>query len=268
MIERIVAGATLSAEGLGDFAGFEAFEFGFAADGGAVFEEAEFELSGGDVDVDDLDTGAVAEGDAASGALSAEDAGAVIELPEVVGEVADADESVDEETGGLDEDAEAGDAGDDAIDDIADVFGEELEDFDGAEFTFGIGGAAFGKGDMFAEVDEGGEAGDVAEGFGHEASAAATAGCAAGDFDFWSAGDFATAEVFFIAGFFFLGEYGVEAAVDDEIGIAAEGAGEVGVILTGEGEVADFLGGVFGAGHGFEDGEVKGVGDRGAADGI
>ncbi len=56
--------------------------------------------------------------------------------------------------------------------------------------------------------------------------------------------------------------------MDDEIGVAADGAGEVGVVFAGEGVVADGLRGVFGAGHGFEDGEVDGVGDGGAADAV
>jgi len=175
-----LGGSGLREEGL-LAAGFHASHGGIAADAGAVFEEAEVELARGDVDADDLDAGAVSEGDASAGALSAEDAGAVVELPEVVGEIGNADHSFDEEARGLDKDAEAGDAGDDAVDDIADVFGEELEDFDGAEFSFGVGGTAFGEGEVFAEVDEGLVIGGHAEGFGHEACAAAVAGLAAGD---------------------------------------------------------------------------------------
>ncbi len=262
----------------GGTAGFHAAHGGVAADAGAVFEEPEVELPGGDVDVDDLDAGAVAEGNASTGALATEDASAFFKLPEVVGEVGDADHSFDEEAGGLDEDAEAGNAGDDAVDDIADVLGEELKDFDGAEFAFGVGGAAFGVGEVLAEGDEGSVVGGHAERFGHEARAAAHAGLAAGDFDcfgLWSGlGDFSGAGFsFFGFGFLLFGagfhfEDGVEAAVDDEVGVAADGTGEVGIVFAGKGVVADGLWGIFGAAHGLENGEVDGVGDGCSADAV
>ena len=178
----------------------------------------------------------------------------------------------------MDEDAEAGDAGDDAVDNVADVLSEELQDFDAAEFAFGIAAAAFGEGEMFAEVDESGVVGGHAEGFGHHAGTATAAGHI---FDFWfsiidggggtvefggsTLRRFAAALLFAVVA---ICEDGFEGAVNHEVRIAADGAGEVGVVVAGEGEVADGLGRILGGAHGLQHREVDGVGDGRATNGI
>ena len=84
--------------------------------------------------------------------------GAISDAETAAGDAATAVEAatgdaVDEILLDLQEDAEAGDAGDDGGVFVADVVLEEGEDFNLAKFVLGVFGAALGEADVFAEGD-------------------------------------------------------------------------------------------------------------------
>src|SRR5205823_1344789 len=96
----------------------------------------------------------IADADFFSGALAADLAGALIDIPPVIEELFIADQAVDEVFADLHEEAEVGDAGDDAHELLADALLEELEDFYLAEFALGVVGSALGEADVLADFLE------------------------------------------------------------------------------------------------------------------
>ena len=123
----------------------------------------------------------------------------------------------------LHENAEIGDSGDDAGELLADLFFEQFEDFDSAQFAFGIVGAALGEADVLAQIDQ-----------SHRGTAAPVeSGMAARLPPDW------------------LAEINcVQQAVDRQVGVAADGAGEVAIMLAGQGVMPDRSGGILGRGSG------------------
>src|SRR6185295_4203065 len=104
--------------------------------------DGEIQFADGEIDVDDGDFDDIADADFFAGALAADLAGAFIDIPPIIEELFVADETVDQVFADLHEEAEVGDAGDDAGKVFADAFLEQLEDFYLAQFALGIVGAA------------------------------------------------------------------------------------------------------------------------------
>ena len=109
-------------------------------------------MPGGGVDGEDGDFESVADGDSPAGSLADNAAGFSIDLPPVVGEVVEADESVDHELGDLDEEAAVGHAGDDAGEVVADFRFEEVQNCEGFEVAFGVLGLPLGKAAVVANL--------------------------------------------------------------------------------------------------------------------
>ena len=86
--------------------GWRAFSF--------EFDNRQVKLPARRIDADDADGGGIADADAPAGALAADDAAGFVDVPPVVHQIFVADQSIDEPGGELHEDAEIGDAGDDA----------------------------------------------------------------------------------------------------------------------------------------------------------
>ncbi len=81
-------------------------------------------------------------------------AAALVHVPPIVHQVFVADQSVDQPGRKLHEDAEVGDAGDDAGEILADLFDQKFQDFYLPQLAFGIVGAALGEADVLAQFDE------------------------------------------------------------------------------------------------------------------
>lgn len=219
-----------SAAALAEGESFDALGDGLA-DGSAVrVGDEEFEASFWEVDGADLDSDAVAEVEGSSGVFVDECAGVLDGDPlgclagagGVAREVFDLDESVGEVLVDLDEDASCVETGDDTVEDFADLVGEELEDEEAAEFSFGVGCVGLGVADVASDGDEF-FLGDERVGVGELSSD--------------------EVHLFFALGWLLavVGECEVvlEESVCEQVGVAADGAGEVGVSVAGEGEVAD-----------------------------
>ena len=83
------------------------------------FDDRQIQLAPGEIDLYDTGVDDIADADFGAGALAADDAAALVDIPPVVHEVFVADQAIDEVGLELDEDAEVGDARDDAVEFIA-----------------------------------------------------------------------------------------------------------------------------------------------------
>jgi len=144
---------------------------------------------------------------------------------EVAFERGDMDEAGEQKLGQLDEEAEIPDIHNHRAEFLAFAFGglelEELEFFEADGFLFGIGGGAFGGGDVFGHGTEGG---GIRAAFGES-------------------------------------ELALEGAVDDEVAVAPDGACEMGVVRLREAIVAEGLRKIAGALEALEEGDLHSRGE-------
>ena len=188
-------------------------------DGGKV-EHAAGDVDGGDADGDFLAYAVRAGVDETLAACGG--TATVRMLVEGAADVIGAHEALRKKSLAANEDAEVGDRGDDGFGFFADAVGEQLQEFDTGQFTFGFGGVLLHEVAVLAQLGELVEVGKVPSGFLGESA----------------------------------GEVGLEQAVDGEVGVAADGAGEVAVMFGSQGVVGHGSRAVLGTLHALEDGQV------------
>ncbi len=206
------------------FRPFGFFGFAFFFSGFGEFGEGEVHSAGDGVDADDGDFEGVADFNSGSLSAALDVAAVLVDFPPVVAELIEGDEALDHVALELDEGSEVADSGDESFEPVSDPFAEELEDEGFLQLAFGLFGAFFGEGAMFAK---GGKLGLVLAELRSEVLE-------------------------------FILEMEIQESVDVQIGVPSDGRGEVAIMGTGEGKVAHFDGGVFGPLEGAEDGIIHG----------
>ncbi|GAH54431.1 unnamed protein product [marine sediment metagenome] len=92
--------------------------------------------------------------DAASGAQAEDRLCFLVVFPDVRAQIGHLDKTFDAKLARLDKYAETGEAGDDAVEFIADVLAQHYKNQNGGQFPFGVLSTLFGEGDVFSDLGQ------------------------------------------------------------------------------------------------------------------
>ena len=145
----------LASGGLGLFLGLGHVATGLAGSGFRRFRrEDEVQLASGEVHAGDLNRDRVADRDPHATSLADNAAGARFDIPPVVGQIGESDQSVHAVLDQLYEDADVGDTGDEAFRVFTQTVGQKPEDFDESQLALGGLGVALGVAAVCADLGQ------------------------------------------------------------------------------------------------------------------